>query len=786
MLRIKKQVVATTLAAGLVFSSVPALGTINTYSNGSVVYAAENIYDDVAARISDVYKMLEPDELTAIRAARAKINENVIKGIINQNSHIANLSDDEKNNLAKFFVALANIQYSASEDELEEALSSLDKDAIKNLFGDNVTSADVYDFLVDFEENLKSSFTNVNFSDFISGGLRNNLQNHIKEVLIDTLRDFEDIYNGFTHIFKPGEIEEGIMSIKTGIDASIDTNESAQIALGLAYLRTQADPLSISVKEGQSTTFNLKIGGRNVFNLDSAIQVQVINSQGDVSNKVTFTKKNVDGNITGEVNASSAKANEKYLLRVSFKHNGNLYLIAKVGVDITSATGGGVTPPPGGGTPGGGTPGAPVTTTPSSDAVPVTEQTGTNAKGQTTNTITINAEAAVKIALDHKEPVNLVITATKAADVTTAPIPVDLINKLNTDDPNNTITLNTPAGAITISVTELSNALLAAAAQGIDVTKAQVNIVVEKGSAADRNLVQNQVGSASEILSDIIQTKIVIVSGDKNTEVKEYKGYVDSTIVLNGTYNASQLVGIDYKGSLGTATKTSLTVAAETSGYAPVPTIITTKDGKTTVVLKKKTSAPFAVVKSNISFSDVTNQWFAKDVTLLANKHLVKGVKENTFAPNQTLTRAEFAAMIVRALGLPEDVNKGVSFSDVKATDWHAGYVGAAAKAGIINGVGDGRFNPNGFVTRQEIAKMVVAAIQYAGGNLSAADKAALGKFSDASKVSDWAVDAVAIAASKGILLGADGKLNPLGNSTRAEAATFIKRFMTDVKFISE
>lgn len=392
----------------------------------------------------------------------------------------------------------------------------------------------------------------------------------------------------------------------------------------------------------------------------------------------------------------------------------------------------------------------------------------------------------MKIALDHKEPVNLVITATKAADVTTAPIPVDLINKLNTDDPNNTITLNTPAGAITISVAELSNALLAAAAQGIDVTKAQVNIVVEKGSAADRNLVQNQVGSASEILSDIIQTKIVIVSGDKNAEVKEYKGYVDSTVVLNGTYNASQLVGIDYKGSLGTAAKTSLTVAAETNGYAPVPTIITTKDGKTTVVLKKKTSAPFAVVKSNISFSDVTNQWFAKDVTLLANKHLVKGVKENTFAPNQTLTRAEFAAMIVRALGLPEDVNKGVSFSDVKATDWHAGYVGAAAKAGIINGVGDGRFNPNGFVTRQEIAKMVVAAIQYAGGNLSAADKAALGKFSDASKVSDWAVDAVAIAASKGILLGADGKLNPQGNSTRAEAATFIKRFMTDVKFISE
>lgn len=759
MLRIKKKVVATTLAAGLVLSSVPALGTINTYSGDSVVYAADQLSDFVA-RIKNIYNKLAPEDQARITQVREAIKnlttdqwEDILGPTITQN--VRDKTGKEASEIAEAIALIFAPNSNSIDSDIENLRTAFAGDFHK-IFGDDLTVDRMLEFIAAVEEKLTSE-------SFIIGQLldASDLDEVVKRAIDEVTQDpqFSDL-DGI--LFRGlGVGVDGLIDVKNKLAAEVDPGNTTLKAIVKAVAMQKGAAI-----EGPTT---LNVNGSSLYKFKI-----------DYQGKPFYLTENVKM-VSSDTSVASFSGNT-----LTAHRTGTTKVSAEVldGVELASLTvtvsGGSVTPP------GGGTPGAPVTTPPSSDAVPVTEQTGTNAKGQTTNTITINAEAAVKIALDHKEPVNLVITAAKAADVTTAPISVDLINKLNTDDPNNTITLNTPAGAITISVTELSNALLAAAAQGIDVTKAQVNIVVEKGSAADRNLVQNQVGSASEILSDVIQTRIVIVSGDKNTEVKEYKGYVDSTVVLNGTYNASQLVGIDYKGSLGTAAKTSLTVAAETSGYAPVPTIIAMKDGKTTVVLKKKTSAPFAVVKSNISFSDVSNQWFAKDVTLLANKHLVKGVKENTFAPNQTLTRAEFAAMIVRALGLPEDVNKGVSFSDVKATDWHAGYVGAAAKAGIINGVGDGRFNPNGFVTRQEIAKMVVAAIQYAGGNLSAADKAALAKFSDASKVSSWAVDAVAIAATKGILLGADGKLNPQGNSTRAEAATFIKRFMTDVKFISE
>ena len=77
------------------------------------------------------------------------------------------------------------------------------------------------------------------------------------------------------------------------------------------------------------------------------------------------------------------------------------------------------------------------------------------------------------------------------------------------------------------------------------------------------------------------------------------------------------------------------------------------------------------------------------------------------------MTRAEFAAIVVRALGLtPEGKN---SFSDVAAEAWYAPYVGTAYSCGIITGVGDGRFNPSGTITRQEAAVMVSRAAKLCG-----------------------------------------------------------------------
>ena len=77
----------------------------------------------------------------------------------------------------------------------------------------------------------------------------------------------------------------------------------------------------------------------------------------------------------------------------------------------------------------------------------------------------------------------------------------------------------------------------------------------------------------------------------------------------------------------------------------------------------------------------------------------------DTFAPDAGLTRAQFCAIVVRALGLSQEKTAG--FTDVLQTDWFCGFVGAASKAGIVNGVGNGKFNPQGAITREQAATML-------------------------------------------------------------------------------
>ena len=125
--------------------------------------------------------------------------------------------------------------------------------------------------------------------------------------------------------------------------------------------------------------------------------------------------------------------------------------------------------------------------------------------------------------------------------------------------------------------------------------------------------------------------------------------------------------------------------------------------------------ASMGLVASAASYSDVaSNASYADAVNLLSNLGIINGYEDGTFRPDNTVTRAEAAAMIVRMLGLDDEVEQGETmFTDVKADDWASGYVNVAAANGIINGMGDGTFNPNGEVTYGQIVKMIVCALGY-------------------------------------------------------------------------
>lgn len=114
-----------------------------------------------------------------------------------------------------------------------------------------------------------------------------------------------------------------------------------------------------------------------------------------------------------------------------------------------------------------------------------------------------------------------------------------------------------------------------------------------------------------------------------------------------------------------------------------------------------------------IDYSDVSEE-YVKITDLLYELGIMEGFGDGTFKGDDTLTRAEAAAIMVRLIGLEDETEQGeTAFCDVPESHWASGYVNVAEANGIINGMGDGTFAPDGLVTYHQFAKMLVCLLGY-------------------------------------------------------------------------
>ena len=134
--------------------------------------------------------------------------------------------------------------------------------------------------------------------------------------------------------------------------------------------------------------------------------------------------------------------------------------------------------------------------------------------------------------------------------------------------------------------------------------------------------------------------------------------------------------------------------------------------------------------------------------------------------------------MLVRAFGITE--GEGENFADVDANKYYAEELRLAKAAGIVNGIGENKFNPEGQITRQDMMLMLSRALDAMEIELSDADRTVLTDFADAAEVSDYAADAVSRVVASGIIAGANGKINPKAKATRAEIAVMLDRVLAE------
>ena len=191
------------------------------------------------------------------------------------------------------------------------------------------------------------------------------------------------------------------------------------------------------------------------------------------------------------------------------------------------------------------------------------------------------------------------------------------------------------------------------------------------------------------------------------------------------------------------------------------------------------------VTAPGTTFSDVKNHANQTAIEQLASRGIINGMGKGTFAPNKTMTRAEFAAIVTRALGLAAKDTK--AFTDVPSSKWYAGYIGTANSSGIVNGVGSGKFNPDGTITRQEAAAMVARAAKLCGLDPSmdaAATKDMLAQFGDYRSVASWAKEPMAFCYSVNILDQSDLNIEPTKAILRCEIAQMLYNMLTAAELI--
>lgn len=187
---------------------------------------------------------------------------------------------------------------------------------------------------------------------------------------------------------------------------------------------------------------------------------------------------------------------------------------------------------------------------------------------------------------------------------------------------------------------------------------------------------------------------------------------------------------------------------------------------------------PMSAFAAASSFTDVPqNAWYYEPVTYMAENGYMSGTGDNKFSPNQTTTRAMFVTVLGRIAGIDQNQYKGTcTFRDVKK-DWAEPYIAWAAENNIVNGVGDNRFGPNNYVTREQAA---VILFNYLKKDYTLTiDSKFLDNAPDKINVSSWAVEAMQWATSAALMRGdANGTLRPRYSATRAEIATIFKRFI--------
>jgi len=318
--------------------------------------------------------------------------------------------------------------------------------------------------------------------------------------------------------------------------------------------------------------------------------------------------------------------------------------------------------------------------------------------------------------------------------------------------------------ALQININAISDQI----GKSVELQDIKVTIEISKPTMDTMSIVESSaVKGEFTIVAPSLNFAVKGTYGDKTVEVSRFNAYVERTIAIPD--------GVD-------PNKITTGVVVDPDGTVRhVPTKIVSIDGKYYAKMNSLTNSTYSVVWHPLTFNDVEQHWAKDAVNDMGSRMVISGIGNDLFAPDQDITRAEFAAIIVRGLGLKLELGT-IPFSDVNASDWYSSAINTAYSYHLISGFEDGTFRPMDKITREQAMTIIAKAMKITDLKAKLSFKEAgelLSPFVDANSASEWAKNSIADCLQAGIVSGRNvNQLAPKNNISRAEVAAIVQRLL--------
>jgi len=399
--------------------------------------------------------------------------------------------------------------------------------------------------------------------------------------------------------------------------------------------------------------------------------------------------------------------------------------------------------------------------------------TTTTADSQTVSTVTVNDKKLEQLLEGKGDNAVVTIPINTGSDVARGILNGQTVK--NMEDKEAVLVVQTDSSTYTLPASEID--IDAISEQfGEDVTLSDIKVTVSISEPSDKmtTIIENAAEDGGfTIAVPAVAYTITCKYGGRTVEVDSFSAYVERMIAIPDGVDPSKIT-------------TGIVVDPDGTVHH-VPTKITVIDGKYYAVINSLTNSAYSIIWNPVEFTDAENHWAKSSMNNMGSRMIVSGVGSNHYEPDRDITRAEFAAIMVRALGL-EPGKEASGFDDVSVSDWFCGYVKTASAYGLINGYDTGRFGPNDKITREQAMTIIARAMKLTGleTSMTAEDvKSLLSEFADGTSISAYAKDGIAACVNSGVVKGRSANMiAPTDNITRAEVAVIVERLLQKSELI--